>query len=84
MYVELANCTTEKDKMNILERLKKLIKVSIDFSVVIVLLLLIETVYRAQANMQMIRQFAKKNIKMFSEVRKVLVLNYMNVIGLRY
>ena len=70
--------------MNILERLKKLIKVSIDFSVVIVLLLLIETVCRAQANMQMIRQFAKKNIKMFSEVRKVLVLNYMNVIGLRY
>jgi hypothetical protein len=69
--------------MNILERLKKLIKVSIDFSVVIVLLLLIETVCRAQANMQMIRQFAKKNIKMFSEVRKVLVLNYMNVIGLR-
>jgi hypothetical protein len=70
--------------MNILERLKKLIKVSIDFSVVIALLLLIETVCRAQANMQMIRQFAKKNIKMFSEVRKVLVLNYMNVIGLRY
>ena len=69
--------------MNILERLKKLIKVSINFSVVIVLLLLIETVCRAQANMQMIRQFAKKNIKMFSEVRKVLVLNYMNVIGLR-
>ena len=69
--------------MNILERLKKLIKVSIDFSVVIALLLLIETVCRAQANMQMIRQFAKKNIKMFSEVRKVLVLNYMNIIGLR-
>jgi hypothetical protein len=69
--------------MNILERLKKLIKVSIDFSVVIVLLLLIETVCRAQANMQMIRQFAKKTSKFFSEARKVLVLNYMNVIGLR-
>jgi hypothetical protein len=51
--------------MNILERLKKLIKVSIDFSVVIVLLLLIETVCRAQANMQMIRQFEKKHQNVF-------------------
>ena len=69
--------------MNILERLKKLIKVSIDFSVVIVLLLLIETVCRAQANMQMIRQFAKKTIKIVSEARNVLVLDHMNVIGSR-
>jgi hypothetical protein len=56
--------------MNILERLKKLIKVSIDFSVVIVLLLLIETVCRAQANMQMIRQFPKKTSKFFLRYEK--------------
>lgn len=60
--------------MNILERLKKLIKVSIDFSVVIVLLLLIETVCRAQANMQMIRQFAKKTSKCFLRYEKLLCL----------
>ncbi len=49
--MELAIGNTEEDEINILERLKKSTEVSLGFSIVVVLLLLIAIVGCAQINM---------------------------------